>query len=254
MNKLWEKLESHKRKVVEEYGEENVLGVFLYGSQNYNLDTPESDVDTKAIIIPTFQDLCHSTPVSREIHFDNEEHCEVKDIREIVKMFKKQNINFLEILYTKYCWVNPKYEALWHEYFICHRGAIVHHDPKKALTSICGQALHTIKQNPSDGKKIANTLRLIHFLEKYLAGDSYGNCIVLSQTKREQLLKFKTGDFKYSPDLTEAIIVTLERYAQTDYSDAFEALNFIYNKNNMSEYWMTKGVEALIAKNFHFDI
>ena len=250
---IWKKLENHKQKVIDEYGEENVLGVFLYGSQNYNLDTPDSDVDTKAIIIPTFHDLCHATPVSKEIHFKNGEHCEFKDIREIVKMFKKQNINFLEILYTQYYWVNPKYEVLWYEFFICHRESIAHYDPQKALSSICGQALHTIKQNPTNGKKIANSLRLIDFLEKYLTGFNYKDCIVLSQTKREQLLKFKTGDFVYYPEITEAIITILENYTKTDYRDAFASLNFTYNEFNMAERWMTEGTEALIAKNLSFD-
>lgn len=253
MDTIWTKLEVHKQKVINEYGEENILGVFLYGSQNYNLDTPNSDVDTKAIIIPTFYDLCHATPVSREIHFENGEHCEVKDIREIVKMFKKQNINFLEILYTKYCWINPKYQALWDEYFVCHKEAISHYDPQKALASICGQALHTIKQNPTDGKKIANSLRLIHFLNKYLAGASYQSCIVLSNDKREELLKFKTGNFTYSPELTEAIIAVLENFTKTDHIDDFNALNFIYNKSNIAERQMTDGVIALIAKNVSFD-
>lgn len=35
----------------------NVLGVFLYSSQNYEMDTENSDIDTKAIIIPNFEDL-----------------------------------------------------------------------------------------------------------------------------------------------------------------------------------------------------
>lgn len=35
----------------------NVLGVFLQGSQNYQLDYPGSDIDTKAIIIPSFIDF-----------------------------------------------------------------------------------------------------------------------------------------------------------------------------------------------------
>ena len=31
----------------------NVVGIFLYGSQNYELDYFGSDVDSKAIILPT---------------------------------------------------------------------------------------------------------------------------------------------------------------------------------------------------------
>ena len=34
-----------------------VLGVFLQGSQNYNLAYEGSDIDTKAIVLPSFEDF-----------------------------------------------------------------------------------------------------------------------------------------------------------------------------------------------------
>lgn len=43
----------------------NVLGVFLQGSQNYGLDYEGSDIDTKAIIIPSFDDfVLNRKPIS----------------------------------------------------------------------------------------------------------------------------------------------------------------------------------------------
>ena len=36
-------------------------------------------------------------------------------------MFEKQNINFIEILFTEYKWVNPKFQKLWEDYFINNR-------------------------------------------------------------------------------------------------------------------------------------
>ena len=100
MRNIQQALEEHKTAVLKKYPKDKLLGVFLYGSQNYGTSTENSDVDTKAILIPSFGDLILREPVSKEIHLANNEHCEVKDIRELVKMFKKQNINFLEILYT----------------------------------------------------------------------------------------------------------------------------------------------------------
>ena len=40
---------------------------------------------------------------------ENNEHIDVKDIRLMFDNFKKQNINFLEILFTKFGIVNEKY-------------------------------------------------------------------------------------------------------------------------------------------------
>ena len=58
MNNIYERLGLHYDTVCEEYGEENVMGVFLYGSQNYGINTPTSDVDTKAILIPSINKIC----------------------------------------------------------------------------------------------------------------------------------------------------------------------------------------------------
>ena len=144
MRNIQQALEEHKAAVLKKYPEDKLLGVFLYGSQNYGTSTENSDVDTKAILIPSFSDLILREPISKEIHLANNEHCEVKDIRELVKMFKKQNINFLEILYTNYCWVNPFYKEVWEDTFIKNRDNIVYYDVNKAIQSICGQAIHSI--------------------------------------------------------------------------------------------------------------
>lgn len=52
---MQEQVEKHYNMLVElDY---NVVGVFLYGSQNYELDYEKSDVDTKAIVLPTLEDI-----------------------------------------------------------------------------------------------------------------------------------------------------------------------------------------------------
>ena len=108
MRKWEDALKEHKQAILDKgYKEEQLLGIFLYGSQNYGCETEESDVDTKAIYIPTFEELCFDDPVSKEIQLKNDEHCEIKDIREMVKNFQKQNINFLEILFTDKCINRP---------------------------------------------------------------------------------------------------------------------------------------------------
>ena len=37
--------------------EDRIVGVFLYGSQNYNMDGPNSDVDTKCLVVPSFEEI-----------------------------------------------------------------------------------------------------------------------------------------------------------------------------------------------------
>lgn len=80
-----------------------VFGVFLQGSQNYNLDVYseqyQSDVDTKVIVLPSFDDFCRGkSPISTTCERANKEHIDLKDIRIMFETFKKQNVNFVEIL------------------------------------------------------------------------------------------------------------------------------------------------------------
>lgn len=209
MRTTMDAIREHKKAILKEYAEDQLLGVFLYGSQNYGISTENSDVDTKAILIPSIEDLCLKKPVSREIKFDNEEHCEIKDIREMIKMFKKQNINFIEILYTDYCLINPKYNRIWREYFINKREYISHISKRQTVMSICGQAIHTLNQNKTDGKKYANGLRLYHFLISYLSDSSYKYCINIELQEKglsEKLIAYKQNKICVDEEDTNKLI------------------------------------------------
>lgn len=179
---------------------DRIVGVFLYGSQNYGFANPDSDVDSKLIIVPSFEDMClKSDWLSKELHLEDE-HIEVKDIRELRNMFLKQNINFIEILYTDYFILNPKYAELWKTYFVDNREAISHCDRNKALKSISGQLIHTLKQGPTDNKKLHNAHRLYYFLENYLNNKVYLECIHPEGESYEFLRDLKFGLNKLSQD------------------------------------------------------
>lgn len=92
----------------------NVVAVFAQGSMNYGLyindDEYKSDVDTKAIVLPTLDDLVNGNKmVSTKYDFEGEQ-IDVKDIRVMMDMWCKSNPAYLEILFTKYCIFNSKYD------------------------------------------------------------------------------------------------------------------------------------------------
>ena len=198
-NHIKTRIATHADKVIKKYGKRNVLGIFLYGSQNYNLAIENSDVDTIAIIVPTFSDLCLQSPVSKELNIDGE-HCNVKDIREYMKMIKKQNINFTETLFTEYCWVNPKYKTIWN-LFTLQKDNLVQIDPDRTIIAAYHQAENTFKQllnlednnKLSNGKKFVNTYRLIDFCYKFYNGKDFLSCIQQTGKNRERLLEIKVG-------------------------------------------------------------
>lgn len=61
---------SHYKDVLEEQGY-TVLYIGLYGSQNYNLDDEQSDIDCKAIILPTLHDIIFRKTTSKVIECEN---------------------------------------------------------------------------------------------------------------------------------------------------------------------------------------
>ena len=88
-----------------------IVFLALQGSQNYGLDVYDedytSDVDTKAVVLPSFEDFVYNRkPASETIVLENEEHIDVKDVRVMFETYKKQNINFIETLFSDFKIVN----------------------------------------------------------------------------------------------------------------------------------------------------
>ena len=199
MNKIMENLQNKLNYVYSlGYNPDQILGIFLYGSQNYGTSTKDSDIDAKVILIPSFKDLCCKKEwYSKEIIQSNGEHIVIKDIRDYVANVKKQNINFIEILFTEYYILNEKYKYIWNKYFINYRETIARYDEQRAVTSILGQARHTLSQSHEgkDSKKLYNVMRLCDFLERYTNDVPYVQC--LKPLQREELLRIKSGVSEY---------------------------------------------------------
>ena len=67
------------------------IGVFLRGSQNYNLDDEQSDIDSLAIVLPNLDNLIKGYKPSIEHHNEDDSHIDIKDIRYFFDSLKKQN-------------------------------------------------------------------------------------------------------------------------------------------------------------------
>jgi len=71
----------------------------LVGSQNYGLDTPESDKDYYIYCSPSFEELYNNTGLIKEVKYDNGIYF-YKDIRSLSGLIKKASFNQLEIMYS----------------------------------------------------------------------------------------------------------------------------------------------------------
>lgn len=184
-----------------------VMCVMLQGSQNYGLDeyTDEyqSDVDTKAIVLPHFRDfVCGSSPVSTTIVLDNNEHIDVKDIRVMFENFRKMNVSYIELLYSNWIWINPRYEAEVRE-LLRHRDTIAALNRNQFIRCIAGMSMEKrkalchpypnlmdkIEKYGYDGKQLSHCVRLFEFLMRYLSGVPLKDCYVSQMP--ETLINYK---------------------------------------------------------------
>lgn len=189
----YEELETH-------YSEGSILGVFLYGSQNYDFSTPTSDIDAKAIYIPTMEEMALlKQPISKEYHMSNGAHVEVKDIRLMWQMWKKQNMNFVEILFTDYYLTHKWYAYKW-QTILELREQIATYNMQYGITSACYQAINTLKSNEISGKKVANAARLADFIWKYTQGRPYKDCIKVNEDFKNKWLSVKQDNKIYLPN------------------------------------------------------
>ena len=180
---IMDRVHLHYEYAIRHYGRDNVLGVFLYGSQNYECDNEGADVDTKCILLPDLYHLAIHPYQTTHLHIPREEGqdpevCECMTLQHMVANWKKQNPNFLEIMFTSFYVMNPEYEEIWWDYLDTHREHIARYDVRQGIMSIAHQAKNTIRQGPMDGKKIGNGYRLMNLLCAYEAGKPYKNCLV----------------------------------------------------------------------------
>jgi predicted nucleotidyltransferase len=203
IDKVQERIQEHY-DIVSNKGYE-VVGVFLQGSQNYELSYENSDVDSKAILLPKFNDfVLNKTPISTTLVLDNNEHIDLKDIRLMFDCFKKQNINFVEILFTKYKVLNPQYKALFQP-LIDNREMIARYNNYAAVNCIAGMSMEKVKalEHPYptlldkiekygyDPKQLHHIVRLREFIERYINGEPYSECLISKQ--KEYLIEVKKG-------------------------------------------------------------
>ena len=145
-NKIQTRVEEHSRVVKnthKNHGE--VFFTSLQGSQNYGLADDKSDVDTKTLLIPNLKQALFEKPITETIILDNGEHADVKDIREMFRMFEKQNTNFIEILFSPYVYINHKYAYEW-TWLVSHREQIATAHPRQTILANLGHVREKIKK------------------------------------------------------------------------------------------------------------
>jgi hypothetical protein len=204
-NRTSMRVEEHYDEALESFAKNNIVGCFLQGSQNYGLEYEGSDVDTKLILTPSFKDIALNKKAVSTTHVRaNNEHTDWKDIRLYMETFRKQNLNFLEILFTNFFAINCLYAVQWGR-LIEAREQIARMNPYRAVRSmygIAGEKYHAmchpypskmdiIEKYGYDGKQVSHLLRVEDYLERYIAGESYEACLRPTPSKVDEIMAYK---------------------------------------------------------------
>lgn len=193
-----------------------VFGVFLQGSQNYKLDYSGSDIDTKCIVLPSAEDvILNKPPVSTTLILEDNSHIDLKDIRLMWQHFKKQNVNYVEILFTEFWYTPHEYFNFWLDMLRINE-EIAHSDNYAAVNCIVGMVLEknkalchpypTLKDKIDkygyDHKQLHHIIRCREFLDRYIAGTPFADCLI--PYDRDYLISVK-ANYRYDLDQAKAI-------------------------------------------------
>ena len=212
---------SHLVDCRNQFKDDQIVMLALVGSQNYNLATEASDMDTKLTVLPSVEDIISNKPaVSTTYIREDDEHIDFKDLRLMFPTLLKQNVNYLEQLFASQYIINQEYEKDIEELREL-REEVARFCPHKCVMTMYGIAMNkqgrVFREFPGkegdiymygyNPKELLQLLRIEEFMERYINGESFADCLVTQQ--REFLLRVKGGSFFNAKEILEMLNTSL---------------------------------------------
>lgn len=199
--------------------DDNFIGVFLYGSQNYGLGTDESDVDTIQIIRS-------AKKAKQEMELPNGK-MKTYTLKHFLYRLKQGDMECYEILYTEHKITNPLYEEILNN-FIREFSDCMNYDRvrlalfKKLNEHLC-HVLWMIK-NPDNArynkKRLYWAMRVHNQLARINNGEDFESSLMYRADDGYDMLKIKSvtnylsfKDFNYIFKNLNDYIHSLPRYS-----------------------------------------
>lgn len=183
----------------------DILGVFLYGSQNYNIDTPSSDFDSMAILIPSIKNLIIEPNGINTTYFsmgEDNHQIVVKDIATFNRLLYKGSITSSEILFSKACIINFFYEDTFEIYYLNNKETVALISPLSLYKSVEKQIQHL----PKNKSRYVNDYRMVYTLKKLQEGETFEEALYLDEVTAASLKAIKEhGNGSYLEDWDKLI-------------------------------------------------
>lgn len=215
-----------------------IIGTFLHGSQNYNLDTEESDIDTVSIYVPTVDFAIVHSPKNHQLIMEDgsNEHCTIKDIRNYVNELLESNPNAIELLYTKYYLYTTALDDYIFRYFINNREKFLKYNPSSFFDAADGMAYNYLKR--CDEKGVRNFYR-IEIMLNNISLDNINNPYFLTDEQREEVFNAARAEKEYGElgkffgDMKDFLSDAYEKNFYTALPDGFDREAF---QDEVKEY------------------
>lgn len=210
-----------------EHGYQYVLMTTLVGSQNYGLETPESDVDTYSYVLPSYMNFIRGVkPLSKEFNFTDGSKACVKDLRLAFDLLRKPSPNSIECFLSDYKIYDDAFASIFEEYLLNDATLyyLTHANVKNMVDATIGTIAGLNGRNMSDGKKLAHAMRLQATLKKYLdpriSPFSYlllqGEELTEARKAKIEMLDDKYCSQKYA-EIRDVVIASLADYRKNNY-------------------------------------
>jgi len=171
----------------------------LTGSHNYNLNTKNSDRDSKIFIMPNIDDIYNHKIFTKSynIEFNNNDFS-VYDIRRLPDLLCKSNCNFMEMLFTVDLSIHEMFTKEIEEIYNM-KDEIARFNLSFLYTSLYNNARLFQDEYIKKGnmKSASHCLRLLRTLQKYALNDftDFKKALWFENNPKDLIMYIKTGEY-----------------------------------------------------------
>ena len=247
LNELTQKqIQEHWEEAISLYPKDRIVGIFCQGSQNYNLNDENSDMDSKCLVCPSIEDFYKGKEMGRGnfTHYrENSEHIVFTDVRGYAGHLKSGSPNFVELLFSKAFIVNPMYADLW-EKLISRREEIARYNSNMAIKSMNRMIqsksgnlaakktyptrMYILEDLDYDPKELSHEIRVYYLLKDFIEGKSFQDCLLGIKETEEETTKNRQH------------IIDLKRNPTYNYKEAVEiGKEYAMQANELQKEWMS---------------